>query len=167
MTQIAEAASSQDIPAVQRLSKKAAELKDLKDQAAAIQQRLSKLSDEDSRKDPPTSNNGLSGSIRELPIRVTEGMIRQNLLTLSLHIKRGKIKLGEELTIEALPSGDRFRTILLDKGNKLRERGRIAQFYRDAHVKGGDYVVLNEVSPGRWTLKKAPPGQHAPDFAEF
>jgi hypothetical protein len=98
------------------------------------------------------SENG--GGIRELVIDVTQGMINQNLLTLSPHMRRGIIRSGEKLSIEALPSGDRFETELLASGNKLRERGRIAKFYRDAAVRAGDLVVLREVTPGHWQLKK-------------
>lgn len=87
-------------------------------------------------------------------------MIRQNLLTLAPQVKTGKIKVGEELVIEALPSGERFQTELLEQGKRLRARSEIASFYRAAKVKGGDYVLLTEVTPGRWTLKKAPEGEY-------
>jgi len=87
-------------------------------------------------------------------------MIRQNLLTLSSQVKRRKIKVGEELIIEAFPSGERFKTELLEQGKKLRARSEIASFYRTAKVKGGDYVLLTEIAPGRWTLKKAPDGEY-------
>lgn len=98
--------------------------------------------------------------LRVLPIEVTEGMINQNLLTLTEHVKRGRIKVGESLTVEVFPSGARFRTELLSNGNKLQERGAIGRFYREVGVKKWDFVVLTEVSPGRWTLKKAPDGQY-------
>jgi hypothetical protein len=160
MAQISEAASKHDLAAIQQLTRKAAELQELKQQMAAIQQRIASLRGESAGSSVPAATVVKSGGIRELPIEVTDGMIRQNLLTLTPHIKSRKIKVGEELIIEALPSGDRFKTELVDKGNKLRARGEIARFYRDAKVKGGDYVLLTEVEPGRWTLKKAPPGQY-------
>jgi hypothetical protein len=81
---------------------------------------------------------------------------------LTPHVKRGKIKIGEELVIEALPSGEKFQTVVSDKGNKLRARGQIARFYKEAKVQPGDHVLLTEVAPGRWTLKKAPPGEYGP-----
>jgi hypothetical protein len=99
--------------------------------------------------------------IRKLPIEVTEGDIRQNLLKLTPHINRGKIKVGEQLLIEALPSGERFQTVVSDKGNKLRARGEIARFYKDSGVQPGDFVLLSEDTPGRWTLKKAPLGEYS------
>ena len=98
--------------------------------------------------------------MRELPIEVTAGDLRQNLLKLTPHIKRKKIKLGEEMIIEADPSGERFQTVVSEKGNKLRARAEVARFYKAAKVEPGDYVVLIEVAPGRWLLKKPPPGRY-------
>jgi len=160
--QIIGAAKQRNLPEVQRHSRKVAELEDLKQQHETIQQRLANLTSgipaitAATTKAQPQAN----GKIRELAIEVTDGMIRQNLLTLTPHVKRGKIKIGEELTIEAIPSGERFVTVLLQNGNKLRARGEIAQFYRDARVNSGDYVVLTEISPSRWTLAKATPGKY-------
>lgn len=57
--------------------------------------------------------------------------------------------------LETAPSGDVFETELLQNGNKLRERGSIGRFYREASVSEGDYVVLTETSPGNWALEKA------------
>lgn len=101
-----------------------------------------------------------NGNLRELPIEVTQGMINQNLLTLTNHVKRGRIRTGEDLTIETDPSGERFTTELLTNGNKLQERGAIGRFYREAHVQAGDFVVLTEIAPKKWALKKAPLGQY-------
>jgi hypothetical protein len=160
--QIIEAAKNHDLAAVQRYSRRVAELEDLKHQHQSVQQRLATLSSKDGSAASPIVNGQMqtNGKSRELPIEVTEGMIRQNLLTLTPHVKRGKIMTGEDLAIEALPSGERFTTVLLQNGNKLRARGEIAQFYRDARVKSGDYVVLTEISPRHWTLTKAPPGKY-------
>src|SRR5258708_50113 len=155
-TEISEAAKKPDLTAIQRLTRKVAELEDLKQQQAAIQERMAKLIHDETTSIPlPDSKN--NGGLRELPVHVTEGMIRQNLLTLTPHVKRGKIKIGEELIIEALPSGERFQTVVMDKGNKLRARGEIARFYRDAGVQADDYVLLTENAPGHWTLRQAPP----------
>jgi len=163
MAQITEAASKQDLPTIQRLSRKAAELQEMKEQVVAIQQRIASLNGEETRTTPTATvaaKEQPNGKIRELPVEVTDGDIRQNLLKLTPHIKRGKIRIGEELIIEALPSGERFQTDVSEKGNKLRARGEIARFYKDAKIKGGEYVLLTEVSPGRWTLRKAPPGEY-------
>jgi hypothetical protein len=160
MAQIAEAASKQDLVAIQHLTRKASELQEMKEQMAAIQQRIVSLNGESDNIQPKTATQPVNGRIRQLPIEVTDGMIRQNLLTLAPHVRSGKIKVGEELIIEALPSGQRFQTVLLEQGKKLQARSEIASFYRDAKVKGNDYVLLTEIAPGHWTLKKAPPGEY-------
>ena len=161
MAQIIEAASKQDLAAIQRLNRKAQELNELKEQVAAIQQRITRLTTEEVGAAPLVADQRLNAEIRKLPIEVTEGDIKQNLLKLTPHINRAKIRIGEELVIEALPAGERFQTVVSDKGNKLRARGEIARFYKDAKVKPGDYVLLTEQTPGRWTLRKAQPGEYS------
>jgi hypothetical protein len=149
MQLIASAAGRRDLSAVEQLTKKAAELSALKDQEEAIKNRVRTLKNgsHPSRAFVPTP------TVREFLVPVTQGMINQSLLTLSEPVKRGKIRVGERLSIE-LPSGDRFQTELLEGGKKLRERGRIADFYRNAGVQAGDVVVLIELTPGQWQLKK-------------
>jgi hypothetical protein len=158
MAQITAAAANSDVPSIQRLSRKAAELQDMRDQMTALQQRIANLSTE--APTPSASATRPNGKLRELAVEVTDGDIRQNLLKLTPHIRRGKIRVGEELIIETLPSGERFQTQVSDKGNKLRARGEVARFYREARVKAADYVLLTEIAPGRWTLKKAPSGEY-------
>jgi hypothetical protein len=160
MKQISEAASAHDLAAIQRLSRKAAELHELKEQVASIQRRITSLTVDEVISDPVAARQQSNGRNRELAIEVTGGDLRQNLLKLTPYIKRGKIKVGEEMMVEALPSGERFQTVVSEKGNKLRARGEIARFYRDAEVKAGDYVLLTEVALGRWSLKKAPLGEY-------
>jgi len=166
MIQISDAASRKDLPAmdrlpvVERLYRKASELREIKDQVAVIQQRIEKLACEDPSAAPSPATEEANRKLRELPMEVTKGMIRQNLLTLTPHIKRGKVKLGEEFRIKALPGGENFETVLLEKGNKLRARGPIARFYQDAQVQDGDYVLLTEIAHGQWELKKAPFGEY-------
>ena len=158
--QIGEASKKHDLASIRRLTVKAAELEELKQQHAAIQQRIASLSGADVAESLSAEKEHANGVLRELPIEVTGGIKRQNLLTLTPHVKRGKIKVGEQLIIEALLSGEKFQTELLEQGNRLRARSEIAQFYRDAKVNEGDYVLLSEVASGRWTLKKAPPGKY-------
>jgi hypothetical protein len=157
--EISEAAKKSDLMSIQRLTRKVAELEELKQQQAAIQQRMAKLI-RDETTPVSQADSRTNGGFRQLPIQVTKGMIRQNLLTLTPHVKRGKIKIGEELIIEALPSGERFQTVVMDKGNKLRARGEIARFYKEAKVQADGCVLLTEIAPGRWTLRKAPPGEY-------
>lgn len=151
MQRIAEAAQRGDLASVNAESRKAAELEEIKQAAIVIDQRLKNLQSPFPKKDT---------ALRELPVEVSQGMINQNLLTLTDHVKRGRIKVGETLTIEAHPSGERFRTEVMQNGNKLQERGAIGRFYREAGVKPLDFVVLAEIAPARWALKKALPGQY-------
>ena len=90
-----------------------------------------------------------------IEIQVTQGMINQNLLTLTEYVNRGIVRVGEEFTVESEPSGELFKTELTDNGNKFRERGAIARFYREAHIRAGDSIALTEISPRRWKLRKA------------
>jgi hypothetical protein len=156
MREIQEAAKKGDLTTVMTLTKKAAEYQDVKKALLHLHERLKSVH---AIPVEPTNGSG-NAPLRELPIEVTAGDIRQNLLKFTPHVRRGKIKIGEDLTIEAQPSGERFRTQLIEKSNKLRERGAVARFYRDAGVRAEDFVVLTETAPNRWTLKKAPPGRY-------
>jgi hypothetical protein len=159
-SEIADAAKRQDLSSISRLVSKAGQLEELRNQHRAVQGRIASLRNTGEDKNL-ASNERDPLNLREFAVEVTEGMKRQNLFTLTSHVKRGRIKTGEQLIIEALPSGKRFQTELLDQGNRLRARGEIAQFYRDANVNDGDYVLLTEVAPGIWTLRKAPPRDHS------
>lgn len=94
--------------------------------------------------------------LRRIRTEITQGEINQNLLTLTAARKRGYIRIGEQFKIR-LPDGQEFETVLLGAGNKLRERGRIRDFYRQQNIKAGDVVLLEEIDPGVWTLTKAIP----------
>ena len=150
MQQIAEAAQQGDLSLVESLTKKASELRAIQNQAAALESRLVALTNGSKIGNP---NRDQSPALRELPVTVTGGMIRQNLLTLTDAIKRRAIGVGEKLVIET-PNGEQFETILLETGNKLQERGLIGKFYRDYSVRDGDIVLLREITPGRWRLLK-------------
>jgi len=152
MQQISAAAGRRDLSAVEQLTKKAAELTAIKDQDEANKSRFRTLRN---GSQPSGAFVRTPGAIRELAVHVTQGMINQNLLTLTEPVKRGKIRVGERLSIEALPSGDRFHTELLVIGNKLQERGKVGKFYRDAGVHAGDLVLLIELTPGQWQLKRS------------
>lgn len=93
---------------------------------------------------------------RRIRTSITQGEINQNLLTLTDARKRGLIRMGEQFRIR-LPDGQEFETELVQPGNKLRERGRIREFYEQQRIKPGDHVILEEVSPGTWTLTKGQP----------
>ncbi|MBP6507072.1 MAG: hypothetical protein KA257_05860 [Opitutaceae bacterium] len=90
--------------------------------------------------------------LRSFTIEISQGMINQNLLTLTDAKKRGLVRDGEKFRIE-LPDGTSFATELCDPGNKLRERGLIRKLYNDAKLAAGDKVVMAEMSRGVWKLR--------------
>ncbi len=140
-----------DVGELEGLTKQACELKQLKEQVAAIQHRLQTFGGGNSSKGTQIASRA---ALREVLIEVSEGMINQNLLTLTEAIKRGQIRVGEQLVIEATPSGEKFSSDVVQPGNKLRERGAIRKFYASAAVQAGDYITLRESTPGQWQLSK-------------
>jgi len=152
MSKIAEAASKQNLTELEALTKRASELRQMKEQIASIQHRLISFTDKDEK--PLSASTQTTYGQRQLLIEVTQGMINQNLLTVTEPLKRGQIRIGEELIIEAMPSGERFKTVVMGSGNKLQERGCVGKFYRQAGVKSGDYIMLREISRGQWQLSK-------------
>lgn len=155
MTQLSKAAVRRDFPVIDAMTNKASELRTLQQQLTAIENRFRHL---EGATIDPTSGGPLA--IREIAVEISQGMINQNLLTLTDAVKKGLIRLSEKMVIETLPSGNTFETELMANGNKLRERGKIGKFYREAAVRAGDAIVLREVTPGRWQLRKS-------DFARF
>jgi hypothetical protein len=153
MAKISHAAGKPDcnVAELEALTKRASELKQMKEQVAAIQHRLHSMSGGGESRGKSSAREGF---LRELLIEVSQGMISQNLLTMTMPLRRGLVKVGEELIIEPLPKGERFKTDVMQPGNKLRERGKIGKFYRDAGVQAGDYVILREVALGQWQLQK-------------
>ena len=91
--------------------------------------------------------------LRRIIIEISEGMVNQSLLSLTAARKRKTVSLGERLKI-LLPDGTRFESEIVEPGNRLRERGLIRAFYQSENVGPGEEVVLEEVTPGEWTLKK-------------
>lgn len=158
MSKITKAAASQNLAELELLTKRASELKQMKEQIIAIQHRLIAFADNNELK--ILSGGDPSSVHRELLIEVSQGMINQNLLTLTEPLKRGQIRIGEELIIEPLPSGERFKTVVMTNGNKLQERGAIGRFYREAGIHAGDSVVLREISRGSWQLLKSQRSNH-------
>ena len=152
MTKIGQAATKQNLAELEILTKQASELKQMQEQIASIQQRLTSFGDKVERKLPSTGQSTFGQ--RELLIEVTQGMINQNLLTVTEPLQRGQIRVGEDMIIEPLPDGEKFKTVVMSSGNKLQERGCIGRFYRQAGVRAGDYVILREISRGQWQLSK-------------
>lgn len=103
------------------------------------------------------SGQSFSGNrrLRHIRTQITQGEINQNLLTLTDARQRSIISVGEQFKLR-LPDGEEFETYLMQQGNKLRERGRIRQFYQQQKIQPGDFVVLEEIAAGVWKLSKEP-----------
>ena len=89
--------------------------------------------------------------LRTLWINVTQGMLNQQLLTLTDARRQRRVEIGEKFKIR-LPTGEEFETELCDPGNKLRERGMIRRFYETSNVEEGEKVILKEIEKGSWQL---------------
>jgi hypothetical protein len=143
-----EAADKKNTAALSPLNGRMAELGKMKKDLQAIITRLNEMSESKT-----TAGNG--PGLRKIRIKVTQGMINQNLMTLTEALKNGIVRTRETFDIETLPNHKKFHTILERVGNKLQARGSIAAFYRAANVQAGGIVELVEVAPGSWQLKPA------------
>lgn len=150
---VTQAAAKQDLAALQALTRRATELKQMKEQIAAIDERVKAMAGVKLSSAAPAPETGRVSS-REVFVEVTQGMINQNLLTVTEALRQRLLQRDEEMVIEVIPGGQKFSTKVLAVGNKLQERGEIGRFYRVARVNAGDFVLLREISPGRWQLLK-------------
>jgi hypothetical protein len=145
-----EAADKKDSAALAPLNGRMAELAKMKKDLQGIITRVQEMGDI-----KKVAFSAPGPGLRKIRIKLTQGMINQNLLTLTQARRNGIVQLGETFRIEALPNHRNFVTTLERVGNKLRERGFIAEFYRAAGMQAGDIVEMIEVSPGSWQLKRA------------
>lgn len=98
--------------------------------------------------------------LRTIRVRLSEGMINQNLLTLTTARKRGVVKKWEKMEIH--PEGaEAFTTDIVSPGNRLRERSRIKEFYLKKKASAGDTIILVETAEGVWSMR------HQPDVSEL
>ena len=88
---------------------------------------------------------------RPLRIEIKAGAIRQNLLTLTKAVKRGLMTVGEEVSF-LLPDGETLTSRIVRPGNRLRERGRVRELYREGNVTPGDFLVLEKMESGNWQI---------------
>ena len=122
---------------------------------AQIAQRLSEAVDvlwvEAYNEDPDTSH--LENGLREITLPVSAGMINQHLLSMTGSVKQKVVKVGEALEI-TLPNGTKFQTEIVSPGNRLRERGRVREFYESQGIRDGDMIILKELKLGSWEMRK-------------
>src|SRR5260370_18296564 len=102
-----------DVSEVEVLTKRASELKQIKQQVAAIQHRLLSMNGGNEGK---VTSEQRAAFHRELVIEVSQGMINHNLLTLTEPLKQGRGKVGEEMIIEAQTGGAQIPTFVMQEG---------------------------------------------------
>jgi hypothetical protein len=143
-----KAAKTKDSASLNPLNGRMAELGKMKKDLLGIITRIQEMSTP-SQNGPGKTASGL----RKIRIKVTQGMINQNLLTLTEALRNGIVRTQESFSIETFPNQRKFTTFLERVGNKLQERSSIGAFYRDAGVQAGDIVEMTEVTSGNWHLK--------------
>lgn len=143
-----DAADKKNSAALPPLNGRMAELGKMKSDLQAIIRRLNEMGNYSRTED----GQGTTG-LRRIRIRVTQGMINQNLLTLTEALNRGIVRTGETFNVETLPTHRKFTTTLKRVGNKFQERGWIGEFYKAANIQAEDIIELVETSPGSWQLK--------------
>lgn len=105
---------------------------------------------------------------RHLHVLVTEGMIKNQRLTLTQQVRAMDLRVGEKMEITLRPTDNPAddKTVLtevMEQGKKLKCRGPINWFYKRAGTKPNTYVVLQETTPGQWILL---PGSSADGMAD-
>jgi hypothetical protein len=89
--------------------------------------------------------------LRHFTIMVTEGMLRNHMLTLTNAKQRGLIAEGEQFILTP-KDGETITTTLVQPGNRLQARKAIWQFYERFSVKAGERIVMEEHQAGEWNL---------------
>ncbi|HQL20236.1 MAG TPA: hypothetical protein PLY49_00625 [Opitutaceae bacterium] len=85
-------------------------------------------------------------------ILITKGMLNQNLFTLTKLVKRGVVRVGDNIEL-LLPCGDRLISKLLAPGNRLQERGRVRSFYEQEKARAGDFICMAKEASGGWLVR--------------
>ncbi|CAA6677363.1 MULTISPECIES: hypothetical protein [unclassified Lentimonas] len=92
-----------------------------------------------------------SSGLRQITVKLTDGMIKQSLLTLTKAKKLGLIRVGEPMRIQT-SDGAPFDTTVVEPGNRLKERGRVKAYYDQWELKAGDDLILEELERGVWRM---------------
>lgn len=116
-----------------------------------IETRLDYLETEKLSVEEGAQASATTEGLRKIRVEVTQGMLNQKVLTLTVAKRRQLITKDEQFRIR-MPDGQVIDTCLIQPGNRLQERGAIGRFYRENKVKEGDCVHLDEVRPGEWEI---------------
>jgi hypothetical protein len=156
MEKITFAASKQNTFEISRYSKVAEASEQLKKKLQGIKDTLESLEADlkPNQRTEPDKTRLTDKNLRHFRIRVSQGMINQNLLTFTPQVKYRELSIGEVLRIET-SEGGLFKSEIISQGNKLRERGHVREFYEKARIKADDFVELIERRPSEWYLRPA------------
>jgi hypothetical protein len=102
-----------------------------------------------------TKRNQKDG-LRSIRVALTQGMLNQQLLTMTAAKRRGIIHDGEKFTIIIPGENKPITTELAQPGNRLKERGALGRLYKREELSPGDKILLQEISPGTWELITEP-----------
>jgi hypothetical protein len=104
-----------------------------------------------------------SSNRRPIIIPVTDGMLRQNLFTLTKAVKTKRMSVGQKITL-ILPDETQLTSTILAPGNRLQERSLIRKFYTENSVKAGDILQLHDVDADTWRVSIDRKSQSIDDF---
>jgi hypothetical protein len=118
-------------------------------------QSLTKVKDELERIDKsifPSQHAPLDNE-ESVEVEITEGAIRQNVLSIAKMKRRGLIPTdGKSFNIET-SMGDSFQTNITNN-SMLSARGKIREFYKKAVIVGGDRIIWKQIGPSHYHLSK-------------
>lgn len=144
-------AEADDVAYGRYIIKQLDRVSEMKSQLLALKNRHDEILDDEGLLSSSGGVESEKSGLRQFFVEVTEGMLKNSLLTLTKPKKQGLVQHGEEMTIH-MPFGREFTTEILPIGNRLRERGKIAAFYEHEKVVSGERVLLKETKPGHWRL---------------
>jgi len=107
------------------------------------------LSKNDEENDEIADNTSIAR--RPIIITITDGMLRQHLLTLTKAIKTKRMSIGQRITL-LLPNEEKFSSVILAQGNRLQERSLVRKFYIENKIKSGDLLQLHDVETDTWRI---------------
>lgn len=135
---------------IETLASRIAQTKVLKQRFSDLAEIVEKLAQEHWGDTDTDSSESASG-LRKITIEVTDGMIRNHMLTLTQACKAGIVRTGEKLKL-TFPWKEVIQTEIMSPGNRLRERSAIRRIYEENSMVSGDRVILTETLKGRWNV---------------
>ncbi len=86
-------------------------------------------------------------------VEITEGALRQNLLSITKMKKKDLIPTDGKSFLVETSVGFSFQTSITNN-TMLSVRGKIREFYEKAGVKAGDKIIWRQIGPSKYHLSK-------------